>query len=222
MAEGKTPAEFAPRPEYGPVTPVLVRRHPGQAASAGVVEEFVGGAGDTGVDRVVPGVDGDLLGAPPGGGREMSRAGSMTCSLPQIAARWAAVAAGAGRPSAASTPRTAPPPVPYPQCTRVPNRFCSLSPCGWMPSTLPSAWAGAVLPPRPRSFISMVLLAVIPAVMRGPSQRDRPGSALIRPPRVSAAATTTPPSRSGPLVRAGLRTRGLKAPEDHALNLSPG
>jgi len=50
-----------------------------------------------------------------------------------------------------------------------------------MPSTLPAASAGAELPARPCSFISMVLLAVIAAVPASPAARPTPAAAAIAP-----------------------------------------
>ena len=75
-------------------------------------DRLVRHAGRHGVDGVVQEVDGDLLLAQKMNGGAMSRAGSVTAALPQIAAPWAAVARAGARPDAPSKPRTTPHPVP--------------------------------------------------------------------------------------------------------------
>src|SRR5215204_242623 len=109
------------------------------------------------------------------------RAGSISCSLPQSAARWAAVAAGPERPAAARSPRTPPHAVPYPQWVRLEKRAREASSTGSTPSTFAAAWAGAELAGRSRNFISRVLDTVITAVPATPANSPLPTAAATSP-----------------------------------------
>src|SRR3954469_9036273 len=97
-------------------------------------------------------------------------AGRATCSFPQTAAKCRAVAARGERPSPLSSPRTAPQPVPYVQCTALPNAlFVRSSGKESIPSTLAAASAGALDGSRPRSFSSIVDETVMAAVPASPA-----------------------------------------------------
>src|SRR5919199_5205587 len=71
--------------------------------------------------------------------------------------------------------------VPYPQWTRLEKRASEASSLGSTPSTLEAARAGVVLAPRPLSFISMVLDAVIAAVPATPANNPFPTAAATSP-----------------------------------------
>lgn len=93
---------------------------------AGAVQHGVNDAGSGRIDQVVPGVDRDLLPTPLGQWRGDVEAGEHDLFTTPDQGRWAAEAAAGGRPRQASRPRTAPHPVPYPQCTSVANRFAAV------------------------------------------------------------------------------------------------